>query len=148
MSEPKLTIELVPRACWSQNVRTELSAVEWDVIRGAVYQFAEYSCDVCDKATTKLHAHEVWDYSIRTKTQKLIGLQALCERCHEVKHFGRASVTGRGKQARAHLRKINGWTEHEAQTYILEQFGEWELRNEVKHWKLDITYLKEFMENA
>ena len=145
-TEPKLSLELVPRPCWGNNVRNEVTPVEWDAIRAMVYYLAEYSCDICEKRTKKLHAHEQWKYDTKTRTQTLIGFQALCERCHEVKHYGRAEIVGRGTHAKDWMKKVNGWTNEEVAEHITESFGEWGIRCEIKNWKLDIHYLKEFME--
>ena len=146
MSEPKLSIELVPRPCWGNNVRSQLTDVEWDVIRSMVYHLADNTCETCGKQTTRLHAHEVWSYNEKTKVQKLVGLKALCARCHEVKHYGRADIMGRSAEAKKWLMKVNGWSEEKAGEHISEAFGDWMIRSEIKNWKLDIHYLKEFME--
>lgn len=143
----KLKIELVPRPCWGNNLREQLTDFEWDIIRHVVYARAGGACQICDTKSTKLHAHESWEYDEARKTQKLVGLIGICVRCHEVKHYGRSEVVGRGPEAKAWFCKVNGITEEDAAMFIASAWGDWLIRNGIKKWKLDTHYLKEFMED-
>ena len=101
MSEPKLTIELVPSTCWFSNVRTLLPKKTWDTLRKESYNKANNKCEVCgDHGKNQgvkhfVECHEIWEYDDTNRTQTLKGLISLCPRCHMVKHFGRTTVIGK-----------------------------------------------------
>jgi hypothetical protein len=138
-----LRIELVPRSSWGNNVRSMITAMEWDIVRHECYRRANYSCEICGSATGKLHCHEVFSYD-PPDNQVLTDLRALCERCHEVKHYGRATIVKREKEAKDWLMQVNGWNEHQVEEEIHEAFLEWHHRNRIQ-WRLDISYLHKFM---
>jgi len=142
MTEPRLTIELVPKGQWGANLRSELPKAEWDRLRRATYAAAGQRCEICGGRGPKwpVECHERWRYDEETKTQHLEGLIALCPSCHEVKHIGRAGSIGRGREATEHLMKVNGWTLEEAQSYINDAFETWTRRSE-ESWTLDVTWL-------
>jgi 5-methylcytosine-specific restriction endonuclease McrA len=149
MEKPKLTIELIPSTAWGKNVRNEVPPKEWDEIRMAIYTKADFQCEVCGSTDGGLECHEIWAYqehfhvedeSVR-HVQKLTGLVCLCRKCHLVKHFGRATITGREQQAREHLRKVNGWNAQQAEAHIRESLLVWNARCKVP-WELDISYIR------
>lgn len=144
MEQIKLTIELVPSTSWFSNLRSLLSAEEWDKIRKGCYKHAEYKCEICGGIGPKhpVECHETWEYDEEKAVQKLIGLIALCPNCHEVKHIGLAGIRGRKAQATSHFCKVNECTEVEAQKYITEAFELWGKRSELE-WQLDINLLEE-----
>lgn len=141
--EGKLLVELVPRTTWGWNLRSELTRTEWDRIRKAVYERAGHLCEVCGGRGKKhpVEAHERWEYDDRTRVQKLVGLEALCPPCHEVRHLGRAISTGRGKLAFEHLSRMNGWTSDETRLHVEEAFLRWRERS-THDWTLDVTWLR------
>ena len=140
----KLTIELVPSSTWGFNLRSMLSKSEWDKVRKSVYEKASNKCEICGGVGPKwpVECHEIWQYEEQTKTQKLSGLIALCPKCHEVKHMGRTMSIGKGKQAKKHLAKVNGWSLQDADYYIEVMFEVWHRRSS-ENWTLDISWLKE-----
>ncbi len=137
-----LTIELVPSTCWFKNVRSEVSAADWDMIKKMTSQAAGYRCEICGGRGSKwpVEAHEIWDYNDSTHVQTLMGLIALCPDCHSVKHMGLAVARGREKQALEHLAHVNGWTVDDAQLYVEVQFEVWSQRS-THSWTLDIGWL-------
>lgn len=145
----KLTIELVPSTCWYSNVRTRVTKAEWDLIRGAVYQAANNTCEICGGKGTKwpVEAHEIWVFEDATKTQKLERIIALCPDCHLVKHIGRAQATGQYQKALSHLCVVNSWIKEDAEAYIQVCYEVWSRRSS-SQWQLDISlvdsYLKEW----
>lgn len=143
-NEPLLTIELVPSTCWYSNVRSEVSKEEWEVLKKRTYRQANYCCEVCGGKGDKhpVECHEIWHYDDKQLVQTLIGLIALCPACHECKHIGYARTQGRGKIAAAHLARVNGWTEPQADIYINQCFEIWQKRSQVQ-WQLDISYLNQ-----
>lgn len=102
---------------------------------------ANNKCEICGKFNLTLDCHEVWEY--KDNIQKLINLEALCKRCHEVKHFGLAEIKGRRQQALKHLIKINNISEKEAEQYIKSESDLWAKRSK-QNWKLDISFLNDF----
>jgi len=142
----KLTIELVPQTCWYSNVRSNVSKEQWDVIRRKCYAKAGHKCEVCGDTGKNqgvahtVECHEIWQYLWATKTQKLVGMIALCPRCHKVKHPGLAQINGESQIVLDQLRKVNGMDREEAMEYIDGAFDEWRKRSEHK-WTLDISFL-------
>jgi len=138
----KLTIELVPSTSWFSNLRSLLSAAEWDVVRKGCYKNANYKCEICGGVGSAhpVECHETWEYQ-EEGIQKLVGLIALCPSCHEVKHIGLAGIKGRHNEAVAHFCKVNGCKPAEAEKYIQEAFVTWNERSR-SEWKLDVSLLE------
>jgi len=144
MTQSLLTIELVPESCWYSIVRSNVCKSEWDKLRKATYQAANYRCEICGGTGSKhpVECHEVWHYDDEHHIQKLERMIALCPACHEVKHMGLANVRGRGEIAREHLKKVNGWSMKQTNDYVRQCFQVWQERSQYE-WKLDISYLKQ-----
>ena len=142
--KPRLTIELVPQTCWFSNVRSEVSAADWDRLRKTTAEAAGNKCEVCGGRGPKwpVECHEIWDYDDAAHRQTLLGLTALCPACHEVKHIGFANVRGRGHAAAKYLAAVNGWTQAQADRYIAEQFAVWEKRSRFE-WALELSWLQQ-----
>ena len=142
--ENLLTIELVPKTAWFSNVRSMVAQPDWDRLRKETYRAYGYRCGVCG-GVGKHHpveCHEIWQYDDAKRIQKLMGLIALCPRCHEVKHIGFANTQGRGAIATAHLAKVNGWTLAEAKWYVHQQFALWMQRSRLA-WQVDLGWLED-----
>ena len=142
----RLTIELVPKTSWYNNVRALVDELGWDRIRRQVYRQADYRCEVCGGRGPEhpVECHEVWHYDDRTRVQMLVRMIALCPACHQVKHIGFANVRGKGAQARAHLARVNGWTLEQADAYISEAFRVWAQRSQGP-WTLDLEGLRPYV---
>jgi hypothetical protein len=144
MNIPKLTIELVPSTCWASNVRTLVTASEWNKCKKIVRERSGDQCEICGGRGRKwpVECHEIWRYQWKDGQywQILDGLIALCPECHLVKHFGRATVAGQKREAFRHLLKVNGWTFEDGQAYVDTEFELWAIRSE-HEWKLDLSYL-------
>jgi hypothetical protein len=139
----RLTIELVPKTSWYNNVRALTDELGWDRIRRQVYRQADYRCEICGGRGPEhpVECHEVWRYDDRTHVQMLVRMIALCPACHQVKHIGFANVKGKGAQARAHLARVNGWTLEQADAYVSEAFRVWAQRSRGL-WTLDLEGLR------
>lgn len=137
-----LEIELIPMTTFFTNVRSILPD-KWDSLRKACYNKAKYRCEICNGKGDKhpVECHEVWNYDFKKKIQKLERLIALCPSCHEVKHFGLATVRGRKEIAKEHFMKVNNITSKQADKAIKEAFEEWNRKNTIQ-WKLDISNLE------
>ena len=143
-TQPKLTIEFVPKTCWFSNVRDHVSRETWQEIAATVAAKAGSRCEICGGRGPKhaVECHEVWYYDDKTQTQKLVRLIALCPDCHRVKHIGLAWRQGKDKEALAHLAKVNEWHITRAERYRRNMFDLWKRRSFFP-WKLDLSYLDE-----
>jgi len=104
----RLTIDLLPRGAWGNNLSKILSRADWDTLRNFCYDKANHRCSVCGVSNVQLNAHEVWDFDSASQTQTLIDIIALCTACHGVKHMRNSERMGYAEQAKAQFLKING----------------------------------------
>lgn len=145
-----LTSELVPKTAWYSNVRSNVSKTQWDIIRKKSYKQYNNVCGVCgDNGKNQgfnhaVECHEIFEYDDINHIQKLTQLISLCCHCHFVKHPGLAKINGNEKIVISQLMKVNSITENEAALYIENVFNIWTERSKYE-WKLDITYLDEFL---
>lgn len=146
----KLTIELVPSTCWYSNVRSNVSEDEWDKIRRKSYKKANWRCEICGDVGTNqgvnhsVECHEIWEYDEHEKSQTLTGLISLCPNCHKVKHTGLAIIKGERDLVVKWLMAVNDISKRKANKLIEKAFDVWRERSEYE-WKLDISYLDEYM---
>lgn len=144
MKKIRLTIELVPSTCWFSNVRSAISEGRWKILQGVFFKRANYLCEICGERGPHwpVELHERWLYveNELSNTQKLVGLQALCPGCHEVKHIGLATLNGKKDAAVERLMRINGWRMLHAEDYITNAMELWARRSK-KVWQFDLAYL-------
>lgn len=140
----KLNFELVPDSCWYSNLRSALPKEVWDKIRKKAYARAGGKCMICGAPTTKLDAHEQWEYDDEKGVQKLVNVVAVCRACHEVIHIGRTQLTGRGREAEEHFMKVNGCTYAEYRKALGEANEKHRDRSR-REWQLDVSDLPKFM---
>ncbi|MDD4154598.1 MAG: hypothetical protein PHT30_04245 [Bacilli bacterium] len=136
MKNLKLTIDLLPKGAWGNNLSKVLPKKDWDTLRQACYERANQRCAICGIRYAELNAHEVWDFNIRTKTQTLKAIIALCPACHGVKHMRNSERIGYGESSKRHFLEINNCNEiafagHYAEAQIL-----FEERNKVERWNI------------
>jgi hypothetical protein len=142
----KLTIELVPKNSWCNNLRKIVTQGQWHTIRQKVYADAEYRCEICGLTTNGLHCHETWRYNDAKHIQTLDKLIALCKDCHSVKHIGLAEMHAQeGKldfnSIIQHFCAVNECTIKQFERYRDQQFTIWEKRSQYS-WSLDISLLE------
>ncbi|HGE6932625.1 TPA: HNH endonuclease [Enterobacter cloacae] len=140
---PRLTIELVPRSCWFDNVRSAVSSSDWKRLRQQTARTAGWKCQICGGKGPRwpVECHEIWHYDDDRQCQTLTGLIALCPSCHEVKHMGFTGLRGKKDEAVAHLALVNGWSLQGAFDYVDEAFEVWRERS--RHaWQLDISWIE------
>ena len=149
MTEPRLTIELVPSTAWWSNVRSNVSRKDWEKCKEYVRTRSGGKCEICGGVGTKhpIECHEVWLYEYDLLDfrgyQTLVDLIALCPDCHRVKHIGRTSEVGGVHaldRAIRHLCAVNQWTPEEAEAYIKEAFERWR-ENSREMWVLNVDFL-------
>lgn len=142
--ESTLYIDIVPESGWYKNLRSELTENEWKLIRTFVYARAGNKCEICGGCGDEhpVEAHERWHYDDINNIQQLVGIQALCPKCHMVSHFGLANKMGRSDEAKAHMLCVNGWDEDRFKQHYYSSFNKWEERSKQK-WTLDATWIIE-----
>ncbi|MEG5910519.1 hypothetical protein [Enterobacter mori] len=61
---PRLTIELVPRTCWFDNVRSAVSSTDWKRLRQQTSRTAGWKCQICGGKGPRwpVECHEIWHY--------------------------------------------------------------------------------------
>ena len=143
----KLNFELVPDGCWYSNLRTILSKEQWDFLKKDAKNRAGGKCMICGRSTTVLDAHEKWSYDIVSATQKLEDIIAVCKDCHSVIHIGRTQLKGDEERAEKHFMKVNdcSYAEYRKALGIANDLHK--QRNFVSEWKLDLSYLKRFVDD-
>lgn len=146
----KLTIELIPKSSWDNNLRSYLTGPQWDKVRRKCYEEAGHKCEICGgqdaarlaRGHSPVDCHERWEF--KEGEVKLVGLIALCPSCHEVKHIGLADSRGRGMIALKHFMKVNGMSEGDSRKYIQGAFTLWQERSK-ESWTLNVDYLEQYM---
>ena len=144
MKDLKLNFELVPDSCWYSNLRSNLPKEAWDKIRKKAYARAGGKCMICGAPTTRLEAHEQWEYDDKNGVQKLKNVVAICRPCHEVIHIGRTQLMGREREASEHFMKVNGCTYAEYRK-TLGEANEKHRERSRREWQLDVSELPKFM---
>ena len=146
----QLKIELIPERAFGANLRRTMSRQGWDTLRKTIYKLYGYCCAVCGGKGPRhpVECHEVWRFRLKTATQTLVGLEALCPMCHAVKHYGRSALLGndeRVKDLHAWLAAVNDMTRKQVIKYIDTCFHIWSLKsNGVDRWKIEYQYLRDF----
>lgn len=142
-----LTIEMIPKSCWGQNLRKVVSKETWHMLKDKIYygRVLEDKCMVCSSELPyDWELHEVWKFDRTTKIQHLVDLLALCHDCHMVKHFGLAAKQGKVDDAIKHLRFVNGWSEDQVLQHISAATEEWE-KNSTMGYSLNASYAERWI---
>lgn len=142
----KLEFEMVPDGCWYSNLRSILSKKQWDYLKLDAKRRASGKCMICGKKTDRLEAHEKWSYNEKTKTQKLEDIVAVCKDCHSVIHIGRTQLKGDEERAEKHYMEVNNCSYAEYRRNLGKANELHKRLNLVPEWKLDLTYLKRYIE--
>ncbi|WP_219817265.1 hypothetical protein [Rathayibacter tritici] len=125
---PRMRADVLPPSVFGSNVRGIARESEWDRTRLAVSARAGKLCEICGDQShgpfgkvQHPDCHEIWRFEMRdgVVTQVLAGLIALCKRCHNTQHIGRALDL---EDVNDRLQLVNGWTHSEAQTDIRRAF--------------------------
>lgn len=140
MHENILVPNLVPEPLWGENLRKYLSKKDWDFLRKHTYTQSGYRCSICGGKGERwpVECDEIWDYQPLEDGRwisVLIGLRALCPRCHRVNHLGKANVDGKYDETVRHMAYINGWSLSHANRIAKESFITFEERSK-KTWLL------------
>jgi len=142
---PILTIELIPKSCQGHSLYHNWPQKWWDKLRKLVYSRAERVCEVCGGGP-EIECHEVWEFNIEKKTQKLVCLVCLCNSCHRAKHFGHSYLIGNGHQSIKHLMKVNKWSLERTLLYIDIVYAQHKKYKGIKFKKkLNLSLLDDFI---
>lgn len=157
-----LAVSMVPLGNWTKNVRSVVARDVWEAMR---YYFRATSrmpaymrrlslptpdrhtpieCDCCGVQRDNLELHEVWSFDDDGLVQKLEAFAPICDRCHNVVHFGRASQLGLGDQTFEHLKAVNGLTKGKATKHIERAYAIWKKRSS-KSYAVDMQLLEDFL---
>ena len=140
----KLQFEIVPTACWYNNLRNVLSKRAWDFIRKDAYSRANGKCMICNRSVKRLEAHEKWEYVEETHTQKLVDVIAICHLCHSVIHIGRTQLIGEEDRAIKHFIKVNK-CDYQGYIKMLKKANDENIElSKIDDWVLDLSWLKRF----
>lgn len=143
MKDYNLTIELLPKGAWNNDLSKILEKKDWDTLREFCYKKASNKCEICGYETSDLDAHEVWNFNILKKTQTLKNIIAICSKCHGVKHFKNSVRMGYGIEAKNHFINTNKCTEMEFANHLTKALMNFEERNKIYRWNM-IADLKKF----
>lgn len=147
MKSLKLNFEIIPTGAFNFNLRSQFSKKAWDIIRKDAYQRADGKCSICNRPTLRLEAHEVWDFNIDKKVQKLKDVIAVCHSCHTVIHINRAHLTNEIDKAIAHFKSVNK-VDYQGYVKALKEANEKNIElSKTDEWSLDLSYLKKFIQD-
>lgn len=140
----KLEIEPIPESTWHISLANLLPKPLWDLVRGDIYRDSNYTCEICGATNTRMNCHEVWGYDDQKYIQFLKSLQSLCDKCHDIKHWGRTvALVHEGKlpgnylvELTKHFCSVNGCTENEFTIHKVEVGNLWQERSR-HNYKVD-----------
>jgi hypothetical protein len=147
----KLTAEMVPPSTWWENLRRYLYSGIWDALRKSTYAKYDHCCGICN-AKGKLHCHEIWKYDDINHIQKLIGLIALCENCHQLKHLYHTSLKVREGKINLdklidHFTKVNNCSIDDFREYEREVWTEFDERSKYE-WIVDYGEFQKLIDQS
>ena len=140
-----LNFEFVPDGCWYSNLRSILSKKQWDFVRMDAKERSNGRCAICGRKSSRLEAHERWSYDEQNAVQKLEDVVAICHDCHSAIHMGRTQLVGNVERAENHYMRVNRCSYAELVQKLGEANAEHIRRNKIFEWKLDISWLKRFI---
>ena len=147
MEDLKLTINMLPKGAWNNDLSKTLSKKDWDKLREFAIKRANGQCEICGFETNNLDVHEEWEFDIEKKTQTLKQIIAICSKCHGVKHFKNSVRLGYGEEAQKHFMKVNDASEMEFASHLNKSLFEYNERNSVYRWKI-VADLEKFGGNG
>ena len=155
----KLSIELIPKALWEQNLRSGegLGKGRWDKLRRELTKEHGSRCAICGAIGKRLHGHEVWDYREKKTvgTSVLLRVEIVCVDCHDIHHWARTTklfeagkiTAERYRNLRKHFRVVNGCRQEVFDDHFLQSARVWEERSK-KRWKIDWGEFASLVEEA
>src|SRR3990167_7317621 len=107
-----------------------------------------------DKPLLKFLYHELWNYDETRDMQKLMGFQALCEKCHYIKHLGLVNVKIASCELpnnfidilTDHFCKVNNCSKEDFKAHEESSYKKW-INMSKKNWTVELTAWKNRMHN-
>lgn len=124
-----LQLEPVPSSMWQKKNRSRFPTKLWSALVAFHAKKSSSRCEICRWSDDKLVLHQRWTLG-RSETLCFLGFELLCLQCHDVKHPGRAGLSGR--DIKPHLAKVNNWSGEDAEIQIGMALGQWSVYNQVK----------------
>ena len=149
---PRVSIELIPFEAQGFNVRSRVSAFNWERICTIVHKKRNkskpYRCEQCNHNGIDqgfphpVECHEIWSFDKKYRIQKLEGFVSLCPMCHKAKHFRLAEKMGYGERVKKHMARQNNWTIAQVEKYM-KIATRLVRRQSGRTYHLDLTYLNQ-----
>jgi len=140
----RLGLQLIPESAFYSNLRNALGPRSWSALSKKIREENSYTCKYCpfiEDRSRRLytHLHEVWEFDITTKTQKLVDFECICPTCHSVHHWGLSRVQGKDMDyLLEHACEINNCTRQQFEEHIKKSFSTWRDLSYIK-WSLDFS---------
>ncbi|MBE5958729.1 MAG: hypothetical protein E7254_07710 [Lachnospiraceae bacterium] len=137
--ELKLTFELVPKTSWFSNLHNGMLDNQWIKLSDALRNKSGGVCKICGRnvGIKGLDAHETWEYV--DGLQILKEINAICKKCHSVKHFGYyAIVLGKYDEVFEWFKIVNELDDEEAVKLKDDFLFEHKIRS-MTNWKTIIV---------
>jgi hypothetical protein len=134
----ELYVDLVPKGS-NPILRFTLKETDFTTLRNLVVKRVAYKCEICDeeclaKDKRYLEVCERFSYDLKTNTQKLERILALCKECYStVRVLDKVVCLGR-------LMEINDLDKDDGKQHISDAYELWQKRSETK-WKLDMSII-------
>lgn len=141
-----LVVDFGPKSCWCKKIRYALTPDDFKRVEALVIGRTSRTCEACGvvdpEQADRMEVQARWEYDVSDgkHVQRLVRLMAMCSACHEVTHFGKASMDGRRDAALLHLQKAAQMTADNAQAHVDAAYDK--LRELNQHeWQLDLSLL-------
>ena len=133
----KLQPELVPRPLWNVSANKILRSAWQREIRPAIFDDFDGICAHCEAATTRMYAHEQWEYDDADGVALLTGIELACQHCNTCLHIRRCPPEHETGALR-HLAAVNEISIAEATTLEREAKAEWSRRSG-RQWRVVVA---------
>jgi hypothetical protein len=141
----RLQFALVPQPLHFLNLRApdRMGKQRWSTFRRNLIKAGQNHCAVCGRGE-KLFAHEVWEYIDRGCVAKLLRIDLVCQKCHDVMHWGsttRLAAEGKFKPGsiaalKKHFRTVNKCRQADFDRSLARHEAIWRKRS-LKKWRVD-----------
>ena len=134
----ELYVDLLPKGS-SPILRFILKETDFTTLRNLVVKRVAYKCEICDeeclaKDKRYLEVCERFSYDLKTNTQKLERILALCKECYNtVRVLDKVVCLGR-------LMEFGELDKDDGKQHISDAYELWQKRSEIK-WKLDLSII-------
>lgn len=130
-------VDLVPRSAWFANLRNMLPVTQWRTLSQYVINRAGKECEICG-SSTRLEAHERWEFNESTLEQKLVRIICVCKLCHLSIHIGLAGILGIRNEVDSHIRRVTSWSKQDLRRHVEEARNRWE-RISYYPWEINVS---------